>query len=309
MANTEKQTLGRLITRYRNWFDDSEFNVGTLFVLPALLLLAIEVVYPLFRTIWLGMHASEGSTYNWVAFQNYITIVNAEWFGTVIVNTVIWTVLGVALQFLLGFIAALLLNTQFKGRTLVRGLLIIPWVTPGIVVAIIFQWMYSPQFGIINRFLAEVGVISEYVAWLSEPSMALYAIIVAISWKGFPFVMVMVLAGLQNVDEQLHRAAIIDGAPRWARFWHVTIPQLTPVLKVTLLLTVIWTFNNFVLIFVMTGGGPVGSTMVLPLKVYKLAFDTFQFGLASALSVFMFAIMSVFMAMYIRALQSKGVEL
>jgi multiple sugar transport system permease protein len=268
--------------------------------------MAVILVYPLVRTAWLSVHVAEGSQYVWVGLQNYRQIFTSDWIWELVWNTVLWTGFTVVLQFAVGISAALLLNTDFFGRSLVRGLWLMPWVTPGIVAALVWKWMYHPQFGVLNRFLVDAGLTDQYVAWLSNPDVALFAIIFAGVWKGFPFSMVMYLAGLQGIDEQLYQAAMLDGAPWYARLWHVTIPQLMPVLRVTLLLTTIWTFNYFVLVFAMTGGGPAGSTDILPNKVYKLAFNQFQFGLSAALAIVMFLIMIVFMTGYVRALQRQG---
>lgn len=284
----------------------SDVSVGFWFVLPTLVVMTAILVYPLVRTAWLSVHVAQGNQYVWVGLQNYRQIFTSAWIWEVVWNTVLWTGLTVILQFVVGISAAILLNTEFSGRSVVRGLWLMPWVTPGIVAAIVWKWMYHPQFGILNRFITDVGLTDRYIAWLSNPDIALFAIIFAGVWKGFPFSMVMYLAGLQGIDEQLYQAAMIDGAPWHARFWHVTIPQLMPVLRVTVLLTTIWTFNYFVLVFAMTGGGPAGSTDILPNKVYKIAFNQFQFGLSAALAIVMFVIMLVFMTGYVRALQSQG---
>jgi ABC-type sugar transport system permease subunit len=288
---------------------DSRFSVGVLFVLPTLLVMGVILFYPLARTGWISLHIGSQGEYSWVGLQNFRAIVETDWFGTVLINTALWTGLTVFFQFVVGIGAAILLNTKFRGKALVRGLMLLPWVTPGIVAAIVWKWMYHPQFGILNRILVDVGILDSYMAWLSNPDVALLAIILAGIWKGFPFSMVMYLAGLQGIDQQLYRAARIDGAPRWAQFWHVTLPQLVPILKVTILLTTIWTFNYFVLVFAMTGGGPAGTTDILPNKVYKLAFNQFQFGLSAALAMIMFVIMMFFMIFYVRALRQQGVEI
>ncbi|POG54160.1 carbohydrate ABC transporter permease [Haloferax marisrubri] len=288
---------------------DGDISVGVWFVLPTLLIMGVILIYPLVRTVWLSFHVAQGSQYVWVGLQNYIDVLESDWLGGVIFNTVLWTGLTVGLQFAVGIAAAMLLNTKFRGRAFVRGLWLVPWVTPGIVAALVWKWMYHPQFGVLNRFLTDIGLTDSYIAWLSNPDLAIFAIILAGVWKGFPFSMIMYLAGLQSINQDLYRAAHIDGAPWYARFWHVTLPQLRPVLKVTILLTTIWTFNYFVLVFAMTGGGPAGSTDILPNKVYTLAFNEFQFGLSSALAIIMFLILMVFMVFYVRALKQQGEEL
>ncbi|MBX0296951.1 carbohydrate ABC transporter permease [Haloarcula nitratireducens] len=293
--------------KIRSRLTDREINPGLLFIAPAVLLMLVLITYPLIETFRLSLHnLTSGGVENFVGVSKYVTLFTSNWFPNVMFNTFVWVVGGVALQLVVGFGLALLLNTKFPAKSAVRAGFLIPWVTPTIVTSIIFSWMYSPQFGIVNELLVRGGLINEGIAWLGNPDTAMFAVIVSALWKQFPFVMIMVLAGLQGMDESLHNAAKIDGAPFFARLRHITIPSLLPVLKIVLLLTVIWMFNQFVLIFTMTGGGPVGSTNVLSVKVYRLAFQQFRYGDASALSVVMIMIMLVFIFFYIRALRKRG---
>jgi len=286
-----------------------ELNAGALFVLPVLLLMTAIIIYPLGRTIWLSFHRVAGFTNEWIGLSNYMQVLTADWFFPILQQTAIWTGVTVAGQTLLGLVLALLLNTKFRGRAFVRGLMLLPWVTPGIVVAMIWSWMYHPRLGIINRILLDLGLIQDSIAWLAEPNFALYAVILAGIWKGFPFAMVMILAGLQDINPRLYLAAKIDGAPWYARFYHITLPGLAPVLKVVVLLSVIWTFNFFTLVLVLTGGGPAGASDILPHKVYTVSFAQFKFGLGAALAVILFLIMLVWMAVYAYMLRKQGGEL
>lgn len=290
----------------RRWITRHRPNPGVLFILPVLLLILGLLLYPMVNTFWLSVQPSNGVGFT---LANYQTMFTADWFGQVVWNSAVWVVLGVILQVSVGFGLALLLNTSFPRRKLVRGLYLIPWITPTVVVGLVFRWMYDPQFGIINWLLRWTGILESSVAWLSNPDLALYALIVAGLWKRFPFVMIMILAGLQDVDDRLQNAAIIDGVPYHARLRHVTLPQLMPVLKIVVLLSIIWCFNQFAIIFIATGGGPVGATETFPVKVYTLAFQQLDFGLSTALSVVMFGIMLLVMAGYIRVLRRQGVRL
>lgn len=293
--------------KIRSRLTDWEINPGILFIAPAMLLMLVLITYPLIETFRLSLHnLTSGGVENFVALSKYVTLFTSDWFPNVMFNTFVWVVGGVTLQLVVGFGLALLLNTKFPAKSAVRAGFLIPWVTPTIVTALIFSWMYSPQFGIINELLVSGGLINSGLAWLANPDTAMFAVILSALWKQFPFVMVMLLAGLQGMDESLHNAAKIDGAPFFARLRHVTIPSLLPVLKIVVLLTVIWMFNQFVLVFTMTGGGPVGATNVLSVKVYRLAFQQFRYGDASALSVVMILIMLVFIFFYIRALRKQG---
>lgn len=306
MAETELTEFRVGYRRVKERIEQYLPSTGLLFILPVFLTILVLLLYPMINTFWVSVQPAQGVG---LTLNNYQTMLSSPWFGQVFVNSIVWVVAGVTLQISLGFGLALLLNTSFPRRELVRGLYLIPWITPTVVVGLIFKWMYSPQYGIINWALRWTGVLDESVAWLSDPDLALPALIVAGVWKRLPFVMIMLLAGLQDVDERLQNAAMIDGMPYHARLRHVTLPQLIPVLKIVVLLSIIWCFNQFAIIFVATGGGPVGATETFPVKVYKLGFQQLEFGLSTALSVVMLGIMLLVMAAYIRVLRQQGVEL
>jgi len=297
-----KQNVAWIRTRVRKYGP----SAGALFVLPVFFLILSLLLYPMLNTFWLSVQPPQGTGFT---LEHYRTMVSSSWFGQVFWNSAVWIVLGVVLQVSVGFALALLLNTPFPRRKLVRGLYLIPWITPTVVVGLVFKWMYSPQYGIINWTLRWGGILDESVAWLSNPDLALYALIIAGLWKRFPFVMIMLLAGLQDVDQRLQDAAAIDGLPYHAQLRHVTLPQLVPILKIVVLLSVIWCFNQFAIIFIATGGGPVGATETFPVKVYTLGFEQLDFGLSTALSVVMLGAMTVVMIAYIRVLRRQGVQL
>lgn len=280
-------------------------NPGLAFILPTFLIILGLLLYPMIDTVRISLGLDGGG----LTFEYYRELLTADWFNRVVKNSVVWVAVGTLLQLIVGFGLALLLNTKIPGKKWLRALFLLPWITPAVVVALVFKWMYNPQFGIVNHVLTQIGIIDSPMAWLSNPDLALPALIIAGVWKRFPFVMIMLLAGLQDVDDQLQNAAIIDGAGYFARMRHVTLPQLMPVLKIVLLLSVIWCFNQFAIIYTATGGGPIGSTMIFPVKVYELGFQQLNFGLASALSMIMFGIMVIFMMVYMRVLRRQGVEL
>lgn len=291
--------------RIQQRVEDIEISPGAVFILPTFLLIAGLLLYPMINTFLLSLGWTEGG----FTLENYKALITADWFIPLISNSVIWVVVGALLQIIFGFALALLLNTKLPGKKYLRGLYLLPWITPAVVVALVFKWMYNPQFGIINHVLIQMGLIDSAIGWLSNPDLALFSLIIAGVWKRFPFVMIMLLAGLQDVDDQLQNAAIIDGAPYLSRMRHVTLPQLMPVMKIVVLLSVIWCFNQFAIIYTATGGGPIGSTMIFPVKVYELGFEQLDFGLSTALSVLMFGIMFVFMMIYMRVLSQRGVDL
>ena len=189
-------------------------------------------------------------------------------------NSVVWVFGSVILQFVFGFAAALLLQQAFRGRALVRTLTLLPWIIPGVVVGLIWQWLYQPNYGVINDLLIRAGWMHERVAWLSSPDTAMAAVVFTNVWRGIPFFAIMLLAGLQSVPDELYEAAHVDGAGVLSRFWHITLPLLRPIIVVATATRIIWTFNYADLIFVMTGGGPANATQIT--STYTLAAGLFE---------------------------------
>lgn len=282
------------------------FNAGALFVLPTLFVVSFLILYPIVYNVWLGFHSYEGGVLVWVGLENYVEFYSTGRFFSIFQNTIVWGVLNIFFQIVIGTGIALLINTPFYGKRMVRGLLLLPWVTPGVVVAIVWKWMYDPTFGILNHLLSTIGLIQEPIAWLSRPDLALFAMVAAGVWKRFPFVLIMILAGLQDVDQQLHKAAIIDGAPLHDRIRHVTLPQLAPVLKVVFLLSMIWALNNFVILYVATGGGPIGATNIFPVALYKVGIGQMNLGQGSAIAVVTLLLSLAPIYLYLNVLSDDG---
>ena len=204
--------------------------------------------------------------------------------------TVIFTTFVVAGHFLLGFVFANILNKPIRFKTFFRGVLIIPWLFPDVVVAYLFKWILNEQGGILNALLLQWGWISEPVGWLSSSATAFGCVIIASIWKGFPLVMIQILAGIQTINSDMYEAASIDGANGWQQFHYITIPALKPILTTVLILDTVWVFKQFTMIWLMTAGGPGNSTMVSAVEIYKNAFNYFKYGYASAESVFILVI-------------------
>jgi len=282
---------------------------GMLYILPALLVVAVLVVYPTIDIVRLSFVRTSGPMSNltarFVGFGNYVDVVTGRFFATVLRNTVVWTIGSVALQYLLGLLAALILNQPFRGRTVVRTVMMLPWAVPGIVAALTWRWMYDADFGLVNAVLRQSGLAGLQTTWLSQQSTALPAIIVANVWMIYPFAALMLLAGLQSIPPELGDAASIDGAGTWQRFWHVTHPLLRPISIVVVLLMTIWALNGFVLIYAMTGGGPGFQTEILGLTIYRLGFKEFRFDMAAACAVILLIFMVAFAAAYIRFVERE----
>jgi multiple sugar transport system permease protein len=216
----------------------------------------------------------------------------------------VWTLAVVAGQLTVGIAGAVLLSDPFPGRWLVRSLVILPWVIPGVVAALMWRLIYDAQLGFLNAFLGRIGLVSlSREDWLGDPQVALWAAVLTGIWKGFPFSMVMFLAALQNVPRELYEAAGMDGASRFQQFVYVTIPSISDVLRTVALLISIWTFNYFEIIWVLTRGGPVGSTHIFPTYIYQVSFRNFDYGEASRFAVISFLIVSGVSLLYMRRLR------
>jgi multiple sugar transport system permease protein len=270
------------------------------FLTPAMALVGILMYYPMIGTVIESLYATSfiSPDAQFVGLALYQKIFASGDFKTIVWNSCVWTVFVVLFQNLLGFAVALLLNQRLPTSGLMRSLVLLPWVLPGVVAAILWRFMYDPQLGLINSFLIRIGFADQGVAWLAESSTAMGAAIVAAIWKGFPFSAVIYLAALQNVDKEQIEAAIVDGAGRWLRLIHVIIPSMREVIVINIVLTTILTFNYFDMIWVLTRGGPQNATHIFPTKIYELGFGQFRFGEAATYGVFSILILTVLIAFY-----------
>jgi multiple sugar transport system permease protein len=216
----------------------------------------------------------------------------------VVWNSCVWTLFVVLLQNVFGFLCALLLNQSLPGQGLMRSLILLPWVLPGVVAAILWRFMYDPQLGLINSILISSGILNQGQAWLAEGSTALAASILAAVWKGFPFSTIVYLAALQNVDAEQIEAATIDGAGPVRRLFDIILPAMREVIAINLVLTAILTFNYFDMIWVLTRGGPQNLTHIFPTKIYELGFGQFRFGEAASYGVMSILVLIVLIAAY-----------
>src|SRR5207244_7946525 len=210
------------------------------------------------------------------------------------------------LQFRGGFGGCLLLHQSFRGRAFVRRVTLLPWIVPGVVVALVWEWLYQPNYGVINDVLLRLGWLSDRVAWLSDPALAMAAVVTTNVWRGVPFFAIMLLAGLQAIPTELYEAARVDGASVTQRFWHITVPMLRPIIVVATATRIVWTFNYADLIFVMTSGGPANATQITSTYTLMQAYSVLDFGYAGALSVVLLLVMLAFTAAYLRL--TRGVE-
>ena len=269
-------------------------------ILPGLLLIAGVIFYPIADTLWLSLHAVNLiRVEEFLGVGNYLTLAGDPLFWRILRQTLIWTTSSVLLKLILGLLLGVLLNEKFRGRAIFRTLLLIPWAMPAVAAAIVWRWMYNANSGYLNELLRQLGLIHDPVVWLGGARSAFAAAVVTDAWTGLPFMAFVFLAGLQGIDRSLYEAARIDGAGAWGRFLYITIPQLAPITLVATLVSAIWTFNSFNIVYVLTGGGPLNSTDILVTYTYTQAFDRLQFGLAAALATVTFVILLVFSIIYV----------
>lgn len=261
----------------------SDGMVGILLVLPGLALLGLVAAYPLIGSFITSLSNESlvvpGRTFAGLA--NYQTVLDGEFWDT-LTTTVTFAAGATVAPFVVGLALALLLDMKVPGRNTLRGMLLLPWVIPGVVVSFLWSWILNANYGLLNNVLEMMGLPSDTV-WTGQPGTAMLAVIVAKTWTTFPWVMVALLAALKTVPRDLLEAAQVDGATRWQRTWRVKLPQIRGVMLVIGLLEVIWNFQHFDIIYVLTGGGPGKATSTLAVRVYDEAFKGFDLGRAAAL--------------------------
>jgi multiple sugar transport system permease protein len=269
------------------------------FMAPAAILVALFMYWPMFDTFRESLYSTSFINPNpkFVGLDTYSKIIADGTFWQVAQNSIVWTCGTVLLQNLGGFLIALLLDQRLPGQGILRSLILLPWVLPGVVAAILWRFMYDPQLGLINSFLLRLGIVDQGVGWLASTSTAMPAVIFAAFWKGFAFSSVVYLAALQNVDPEQVEAAKIDGARALRRLKDIVLPAILPVMVVNVLLTSILTFNYFDMIFVLTRGGPLNATAIFPTRIYEVGFGQFRFGDAAAYGSISVLVLMIFIGL------------
>lgn len=269
-------------------------RIAYYFIVPAVLFFLLLNVYPMLTVLWDSVHYKtliNASLQGFSGLANFAEVVQNEYFRTALLNTVIWTTLSVAGEYLCGIVTALALNRNVKGRTLFRAFIIIPWVVPIMIAGLTWTWMLAPDYGVINLWLVKLGILNVPRYWLGELNTALLTVVFVNIWRSFPFYTISLLAGLQSVSKDMIEAAAIDGAGVRKRFWKIVMPELKSVSLILIFIHVIWTAINFDFIFIMTEGGPMHASETLPIMIYRFAMEEFNFGNASALATMMLGFM------------------
>lgn len=280
-------------------------GAGYLWILPAFLFIILMIGYPLIFNIILSFQDVTTTTIlspvkEFIGFKNYIGVVKDPVFYEVLKNSFIFTIGCVFFQFTIGLVLALLFNLKFPLSGSIRGILLITLMVPTVVVSILFRWLLSGDFGLINEILIQMGILEKGIAWLAQPSKALGGVMLANIWIGIPFNMMLLAPGISAISPSLYEAASIDGAGPFKKFRYITLPMIRPAILVTLVLGFIYTFRIFGLIYAMTSGGPVNSTTVLPIQAYKLSFSFFNFGRGAAATIILLAILIIIILIYLR---------
>jgi multiple sugar transport system permease protein len=283
----------------------SRQSTGYWFILPALVVLAMLIAYPVAYT---GLLSVTDSQSNFVGLKNFATVLRSRATPQAFWNTFYWVGGSIVFQVLLGTATAILLNQRFPGRSVMRSIALIPWVIPSIVAATTFAWMFHTEFGIINYMMTAPGLIEQPIGWLTNRDTVMPVLIAINVWKLFPFVAIMVLAGLQAIPKELYEAARVDGANFWEEVRYIMLPQVRPVLVAVTLLLVIWGLNAITIIYAITRGGPANSTLITPIQIFRIAFENVQFNQAAALSVMFFAVAILIVFFYIKALAAAPGE-
>ena len=304
-AETAREVRPGAITLRLKRLLGPDWRLGFLFVLPIVVLVLALVAYPFCYAIYLSMTRKfVGMPPVFVGLENYIRLASDGFFQRAVWNSVIFTFGSVIFKLVLGMAMALVLTSKIRFRNLFTGLLLIPWVAPTVVSALNFLWIYDGSLGVLNYVLVKVlGILPQGVGWLSEAGTAMAAVIFVNIWRGFPFFGISFLAGIKAIPGELYEAAAVDGANAFQRFIHVTLPGLRNIAIIVVLLSTIWTFNDFAIVYILTKGGPGGATMVLPVFTYEMAFGAQRLGDAIAVALYMLpplAIVIIVLARYMR---------
>ena len=280
-------------------------RIAYFMILPSVAMITLLTLVPLLEGLIVSVQSQDMGRPNptrFVGWEHYIrALFEDDDFWSSLRRTLIWTIGSVAGAYCLALSLALLVNIDIQGRKFFRALFLLPWVVPEVSTALLWKWLYGDEFGILNFILKSLGIISSPVLWLADPNLAMPSVIVVQIWKLYPVMFIVLLAALQNVPKELHEAAIIDGANSRQRFWYITLPFIRGTSVITTLLASIWSFQNFDIIYLLTGGGPAGVTKVLATLMYQKAFWGSEMGYSAAIGVLMLVVLLLLSIAYLFA--------
>ena len=283
---------------------ENERLLATLLLTPTVLLLGLFIAYPFVMGVWLALsNTSVGNVGEFVGLKNFYKAWNDSIFRTAFWNTAWYTAWATVFKLALGMWLALLLNRSFRGKRLVRASMLLPFIVPTVLSTFAWRWMFDPTFSVLNWLLYRTGLIVTKLPFLSDGAYGMWCAIVVNTWRGMPFFAITLLAGLQTINPDLHEAASLDGANGWHRFWKVTWPLLKPVTLVVVVFSIIQTFSDFQLIYVLTGGGPANSTHLIATYAYQVGVATGLLGEGAAISLFMLPVLFIVVWLQLRYLR------
>lgn len=281
---------------------------GLALILPAIIVVGFTTFFPVVKSIVMSFFdykLSANKDYNLNNFGNYKEIFKSGEFATATLVTVRYMVVVVIILFVVGIFLANALDKKIPGRSLIRSVVLLPWVIPTVITALLWLWLFQPQYGLFNYIFTKFHIISNPISWVSDPKFALMSVSVAAIWRQLPFVTIMVLAGIQGIPQDMYEAATIDGANSVQAFFSITLPMLRGIIKSTMLISIIDNFKQFPLFWVMTGGGPMDKTTTLAVLTYKNSFVNLNFGKGAAVATLWLMILVVFSIIYNKAFKTN----
>ena len=285
-----------------NQYNRREVRFAWLLIIPAFIFIGIIIFYPMVMAFYTSLHqvdlTRKAQGMPFIGFKNYIDILKSSGFWASINRTAYFTVVSIAIEMVIGFLIALLLNQKFWARGILRSLLLVPWALPITVDAIMWKWIFNANYGAFNALLKQIGLIDSYRGWLTRPWSAMHCVIVADVWKITPLVALLLLAGLQTIPREMYEAATVDGASWWRSLFSITLPLLKPTLTVVLVMRTLDAFRVFDIVYIMTSGGPANATKVISFMTYQEAFKFLNFGRGSALAYLITLIVALLAYIY-----------
>jgi multiple sugar transport system permease protein len=291
-----------------NTWLNQEKILGPALVAPAILILVALIAYPFAIAIWLSVSdrvIARSDTGNFIGLANFAKLFRDSIFRRTVINTFNYAFVSVFFKLTLGMVMALILNEVKLFKNFFRGILLLPWIVPTSLSALGWLWMFDSQFSVLNRILLDLGIIQKKIIWLGTPATAMFSIQVVNVWRGIPFFGISLLAGLQAIPQELYEVAEIDGANAWSKFWNVTVPLLMPITVVVTLFSIVRTFADFQIVYVLTRGGPVNSTHLFATLTHQTAIIAGKLGEGAAISLFMFPVLAIAVILQLRYLQTE----
>lgn len=289
-------------------FQKGEEPFALFMIIPSVIVIFGVMLYPIIYSFILSFNKLNLATrtLNFTGLKNYIAMAGDAEFFQSIAATLIFTVITVFFEMVLGMCMALVLNKDFKGCGFLRGIMILPWALPSVVNAVMWKWIYNANYGALNALLYQLHIIKNYHVWLGDPKSAFVCLVFANIWKETPYVVLLMLAGLSNISGELYEAARVDGSGGWKSFWKITFPLLKPVSLVLVITKTIWAIQTFDLVYILTGGGPANSTELISVYIQKMAFKFTQFGYGSAVSYVLMLVTFLLCLIYIKLTGPKS---